>query len=180
MKTKEFNQLKKEIKNGNFKGLKKDVIQNLTLNQAKTLEDIMLDLELNEEGNKILDVLVAFIDNTAVEEKKVANKKVLLKKEEKEEKDTKKATEKTTKSQPKGNKENNILEKVQVGDIVKFRVEGEEIEHNIKIIYISRYDVIAISSNEREVFKIRKIDFQKQIFEWTDRKGETYNIIITI
>lgn len=175
MKVNEFNQLKREVKRGNLKGLKKEVIKDLTLKQAQALEDALLDIELNNEGNKILDILVEYIDSVALEEKKVANKKVIVKPQMKvvEEKKEKKEEKKEKKSKK-------LTDTIKVGDIIKFRVEGEEIEHPVKIIYISRYDIIAITKNEREVFKIRKIDFDKQIFEWKDRHGEEYNIIVTI
>lgn len=127
-----------------------------------------------EEYADFLDTLKEYAPLIKIE--KVANEKIQLNKDNKKapKKDNKKAEKKEEK------KEANILEKIKIGDVVKFRVEEEEIEHNIKIIYISRYDVIAITENEREVFKIRKIDFKNQVFEWKDRKGETYNIIVTL
>ena len=99
---------------------------------------------------------------------KVANKKA-------PKKDTKKEGKKEEKKAPK-----KLTDTIEVGDVVNFRVEGEEIEHPVKIIYISRYDVIAITKNEKEVFKIRKSAFNKQVFEWTDRNNESYNIIVTL
>jgi transcription elongation GreA/GreB family factor len=181
MKIKEFNQLKREVKEGNVKGLKKDVIKELTLNQAQAIENLMLDLELNEEKNKVLDEIVNRI-NDLVEKGKVANKKLLkTEKPEKEkpEKPEKEKPEKPEKEKPE--KPDKPFNKVNVGDTVYFRVEGEEIKHSIKIIYKGRKNVIGImTDDEDEVFKIRKQDFNKQVFEWTDRKGETYNIIATI
>lgn len=174
----------KELRKIVRKGLDMTVneIEQLSPNDALELfqaTSILLQSKIKasekEEYADFLDTLKEYAPIIEIE--KVANKKVPPKKEEIEEKkDTKKATEKTTKSQPK----ENILEKIKVGDVVKFRVEGEEIEHPVKIIYLSRYDVIAITENEREVFKIRKIDFQKQMFLWKDRKGEEYNIIVSL
>ena len=165
MDVKKFNQLRKDVKAGKIEGLKR-VISDLTLQQAQTIENIMFDLELTDEMNKVLDELVIYIDSL-VQAEKVANKK---------------APEKAApeKAASKNNKAKKLADTLKIGDIVYFRVEGEEIMHPVKIIYKSKYDIIAITKDEREVFKIRKIDFNKQIFEWTDRKGETYNIIVTL
>lgn len=182
MNTKEFNQLKKEVKGGNLKKLNKDVIQGLTLKQAQTLEDLMLDIELNKEGNKILDILVAYIDSLVSEEKKVANKKAPKKDDKKE--GVKVETEekkKASKSELKENKEVNILDQIKEGDLVKFRVEGEEIEHNIEIVRIGKKYILCImTTNENEVFNIRKSDFKKQIFNWKDKHNNEYNIIVSL
>ena len=62
MKVKEFNQLKKDVKGGNVEGLKK-VISELTLKQAQSMEDLMLDLKLTDEMNKVLDEIVIHIDS---------------------------------------------------------------------------------------------------------------------
>lgn len=164
MKVKEFNQLKREVKKGNVEGLK-EVISDLTLSQAQAIEDMMLDLTLNEEMNKVLDELVAFIDSKVNEKKKVANKKAPTKPE--------KAPTKTKKVKP--------FNKVNVGDVVKFQVEGEELEHDIKIIYKGKYNIIGVMvDDEKEVFLVRKADFNKGIFNWKDRHGEEYNIIVIL
>ena len=180
MKVKEFNELKKQVKKGNVEGLNQEVISSLTLKQAQTIEDIIMNtIPLNGDNddlNDVLDDIVTHILNM-VDTKKVDTKKVANTKPEKEKPEKPKKPEKEKPVKPEKKK---LLDTIKVGDMVKFRVEGEEVEHDIKIIYISRYDVIAITKNEREVFKIRKIDFNSQIFKWEDRKGEEYNIIITI
>lgn len=190
MNTKQFTALKKEVKNGNLEGLKKEAIQELTLKQAQGIEDLLLDLELSEEGNQILDIVVAFIDSTVTTEKKVANKKAPKKETTPEapeatpEAPKKEATPKKApkkESQLKGNKQANIVDKIKVGTVVKFRVEEEEIEHNITIVNIGKYNIIGVmQDDEKEVFNIRKSDFNKQVFGWRDRNGEEYNIIVTL
>lgn len=182
MKVKEFNQLKKQVKGGNVEGLK-EVISDLTLSQAQVIEDLMLDLELDEEKNHLLDEVVNHIDSL-VQAEKVANKKAPAKPEKAPEK----APEKPEKVKPekpekpeKAPEKAKLFNKVNVGDTVHFRVEGEEIEHDIRIIYKGKNNIIAImKEDENEVFNIRKTDFNKQVFEWTDRHGETYNIIVTL
>jgi len=173
MKVKEFNQLKKDVKGGNVEGLKK-VISELTLKQAQALEDFMLDLELTDEMNKVLEEIVIHIDSL-IQAEKVANKKAPAKK-------GKEAPETPAPEKPaKTEKPEKPFNKVNVGDIVLFRVEGEEIEHEILIVYKGKNNIIAImKEDENEVFNIRKSDFNKQVFEWTDRKGEQYNIIVTL
>lgn len=115
---------------------------------------------------KVLDILVMYIDSLVNEEKKEANKKVPAK-----EVPSKEAPVKTGKP----------FNKVNVGDSVYFRVEGEEIEHEILIIYKGKSNIIGImKEDEKEVFSIRKVDFNKQVFEWEDRRGEQYNIIVTL
>ena len=120
---------------------------------------------------------------------KVANKKA-------PKKDTKKDTKKEGKKEDKkpakkpakkeGKKEDKkpakkITDKIEVGDIVKFQVEGEEIQHDIKIVYKGKNNIIGVmAEDEKEVFNIRKSDFNKQMFAWTDRHNETYNIIVTL
>lgn len=169
MKVKEFNQLKKDVKGGNVEGLK-EVISELTLKQAQAIEDLMLDLKMTDEMNKILDEVVIHIDNLITTEK-VANKKAPAK--------TAKAPEKV--KPEKSPEKVKPFNKVNVGDMVKFQVEGEEIQHDIRIIYKGKSNIIAIMvDDETEVFNIRKADFNKQVFAWTDRHGETYNIIVTI
>ena len=170
MKVKEFNALKEQVKGGNVKGLTKEVIGQLTLKQAKVIENVMMDLELTDEMHALLDEVVAHIVNHEERKALKAEEKVANKKAPKPEVPEKPA--KVEKVQP--------ANKVKVGDIVRFRVEGEEIEHEIKVIYKSRYDVICISRDEREVFKVRKTDFNRLAFQWTDRKNETYNIIVTL
>lgn len=176
MKAKEFNALKKEVKKGNLKGLKKEVISSLTLSQAQAIEDLMLDLELDEEKNHILDEVVNHIDSLVMEEKKVANKKAPAKTKPEPKKPAKTEPAKTEKT-----KKVKLFNKVEVGDVVKFRVEGEEVKHDIRIIYKGINHIVGIMvEDEREVFVIRKTDFNKGVFEWIDRKGETYNIIVTL
>ena len=78
-------------------------------------------------------------------------------------------------------KEKKPADKIQVGNIVQFQVEGEEIQHDIKIVNIGKYNIIGVmAEDEKEVFNIRKSDFNKQVFAWTDRHNETYNIIVTL
>ena len=134
----------------------------------------MLDLELTDEMNKVLDEIVIHIDSL-IQAEKVANKKAPAKK-------GKEAPETPAPEKPaKTEKPEKPFNKVNVGDIVLFRVEGEEIEHEILIVYKGKNNIIAImKEDENEVFNIRKSDFNKQVFEWTDRKGEQYNIIVTL
>lgn len=168
MKVKEFNKLMKDVKKGNVEGLK-EVISELTLSQAQTLENLIMDLPLNDELNHLLDELVIYIDSLVMEEKKVANKKQAPAKPE---------PEKVKPAKTKPAKPFNIVE---VGSTVQFQVEGEEVKHDIRIIYKGKNNIIAImAEDETEVFNIRKQDFNKSIFQWTDRKGETYNIIVTL
>ena len=75
---------------------------------------------------------------------------------------------------PKASNAKKLTDTIEVGDTVKFRVEDEETEHPVKIIYISRYDIIEISKNEREVFKVRKVDFNNQVFAWKDKIGRAH------
>jgi len=178
MKVKEFNQLKKQVKGGNVKGLKKEVIQDLTLSQAQVLEDVLMDFELDEKMNKILDEIVTHIDNM-VNAEKVANTKAP--KVKTKEAPAKEAPEKAPAKPEKAPEEVKPFNKVNIGDTVRFRVEGEEIKHNIIIIYKGKNNLVGImESDEQEVFLIRKTDFNKGIFSWTDRHGETYNIIVTL
>jgi len=178
MKVKEFNQLKKDVKGGNVEGLKK-VISELTLKQAQALEDFMLDLELTDEMNKVLDEIVIHIDSL-IHAEKVANKKAPAKKgKEAPETPAPEKPAKTEKVKPE--KSAKPFDRVNVGDIVLFRVEGEEIEHEILIVYKGKSNIIGVmKEDEKEVFLIRKSDFNKQVFEWTDRHGEQYNIIVTL
>ena len=197
MKPKEFTALKKEIKNGNIEGLTTEAIKDFTITQLKATEDLLLDLELTEAGNKVLDTICEYIE-ADVKIKKVANKKSPAPKKEapkktapeapeatpeapKKEATPKKAPKKPAKTVLKGNKEDNILDKIKVGSIIKFRVEDEEIENNIQIVNIGKYNVIGVmQEDEKEVFNIRKSDLKKQVFTWTDRHNEEYNIIVTI
>lgn len=183
MKVKEFNKLMKDVKKGNVEGLNQEVIRDLTLRQAQSLENLIIDMPLNDTLNGILDELVIYIDSLveADKAKKVANKKQAPQKQPKTEK-VKPEPAKTEVQEPaKKGKDNKPFNKVKVGDTVYFRVEGEEVEHAILIIYKGKNNLIAImADDETEVFNIRKKDFNKQVFEWTDRKGETYNIIVTL
>lgn len=121
--------------------------------------------------DKVLDILVMYIDSLVNEEKKEANKKVPAKKVANKKVPAKEVPVKTGKP----------FNKVNVGDSVYFRVEGEEIEHEILIIYKGKSNIIGImKEDEKEVFSIRKVDFNKQVFEWEDRRGEQYNIIVTL
>jgi hypothetical protein len=170
MKAKEFNQLKKQVKEGNVKGLK-EVISDLTLRQAQAIEDLMYDIELTDEMNEVLDEIVVYIDSL-INAEKVANKKLL-----KPEKTAKPEKEAPTKK----DKEIKLSDRVNVGDTVYFRVEGEEINHPVLILFKGKKNIIAVmKENEDEGFLISKSVFNKQVFEWTDRKGETYNIIVTL
>ena len=202
MKTNEFNQITKAVKNGDLKGLTGKTISEMTIPQAQKLEDLMLDLKLNKEGNQILDILCTFIGSQTKAEKavdKVANKKAPTKeapkapekapeapKEAPKAEDKLKAPkkeEKSTSTKLKGNsnKEEKLSQTLKVGDKLKFRVEGEEIEHNITIVNIGKYHIIAImTEDEKEVFNIKKADLDKQVFGWKDRHNETYNIIVTL
>ena len=132
MKAKEFTELKKQVKSNNLKGLKGDTIQDLTITQAKAMEDILLDLELTAEGNKLLDAIVDHIEGVVAIEK-VANKKAQQAPKEaqqapKKEAPAPKAEQKkeAPKAEPKEPKEVN---KIKVGDTVQFQVEGEEVIH---------------------------------------------------
>ena len=179
MKIKEFNQIKKEVKGGNLKVLTEDIVKSFTPKQAEEIDNEVFNHEIPDYLNPILDTLVSIIQSGKTEGKKVANKKAPAPQKPTE------APKKEEKKAPKNNKTNKnkakkLTDTIEVGDVVKFRVEGEEIEHLVKIIYKSKYDVIAITQNEREVFKIRKSDFNKQVFEWRDRRGESYNIIVTL
>lgn len=181
MNVKKFNQLKKDVKKGNVKGLNQEVISELTLKQAQLLEDAMMDIELDEEKNEVLDELVAFIDSL-VQAEKVANKKAPTKPEKAEKVKPEKAPKKETKKETKKpEKVAKPFDKIEVGDIIQFQVEGEEVKHNILIVYKGTNNIIAImKDDEREVFNIRRKDFDKGVFEWTDRHGETYNIIVIL
>ena len=182
MKVKEFNALKKKVKEGNVEGLNHEVIKSLTLNQAQVIEDLMLDLELTDEMNKILDEVVNYIDSL-VDAEKHTTKKVANTKAPKVEAKTEPEPEKVkpAKPEPKKVKAKKLFDKVKVNDIVRFQVEGEQVKHDIRIIYKGKANIIAVMvDDEQEVFNIRKTDFNKQVFEWTDRHGETYNIIVTI
>ena len=149
----------------------------------------MLDLELTDEMNKVLDELVDYIDSL-VKTEKIANKKVKPQKTAKTEKEApektevqapEKAPEKEAPEKEAPGKSAKPFDRVNVGDIVKFQVEGEEIKHDIRIIYKGKKNIIAIMvEDETEVFNIRKADFNKQMFSWRDRKSETYNIIVTL
>ena len=205
MKTNEFNQITKAVKNGDLKGLTGKTISEMTIPQAQKLEDLMLDLKLNKEGNQILDILCTFIESQTKAEKavdKVANKKAPTKeapkapekapeapKEAPKAEDKPKAPKapkepkepKETKLKGNSNKEEKLSQTIKVGDKLKFRVEGEEIEHNITIVNIGKYHIIAImTEDEKEVFNIKKADLDKQVFGWKDRYNETYNIIVTL
>ncbi len=192
MKVQQFNQLKKKVREGNVEGLKKEVIKQLTLKQAQAIEDLLMDLELTDEMNKVLDEVVIHIDGL-VEAEKVANKKAPTKTEpaktepEKPAKTEKVKPEKLEKPEKPAKKDKEApkkvkpFNKVNVGDVVKFQVEGEEIKHDIRIIYKGKNNIIAImADDENEVFNIRKTDFNKQVFAWTDKHGEQYNIIVTL
>ena len=146
-----------------------------------------MGLPLNDELNKVLDEIVKHIDALVMEEKKVANKKQAPQKQPKTEpaktKPAKpeKAPAKPEKAPEKATKKVKPFNKVKVGDTVRFRVEGEEKEHKIMIVYKGINNIVAImAEDEREVFSIRKTDFNKGIFNWKDRHGEEYNIIVTL
>jgi hypothetical protein len=174
MKFEDFGQLKKQVKKGNIEGLK-EVISDLTLKQAQYIEDIMLDMELTDEMNEVLDKVVNHIDSLAKADK--SSKKVANKKAPAKEAPAKEAPAKTKKA----TKKVKLFDKVEVGDVVKFRVEGEEVKHDILIVYKGVNNLIGVMANdEREVFLIRKGDINKGIFNWTDRHGEQYNILITL
>lgn len=177
MKVKEFNKLKREVKEGNVKGLSKEVISELTLSQAQTIENLMLDLHLNDEMNRILDEVVYHIDSLVMEEKKVANKKKAPKVEAKPE-PAKTEVQAPAKEAPEKIKPFN---NIKVGDTFYLQVEGEEIKHEILVIFKGRNNLIGVmKEDETEVFLIRKSDFNKLAFLWRDRKGEEYNIIVTL
>lgn len=140
---------------------------------------------------KVLDILVMYIDSLVNEEKKeankkvpakkVANKKVPAKEVPSKEAPVKKEPAKEVPAKEVPVKTGKPFNKVNVGDSVYFRVEGEEIEHEILIIYKGKSNIIGImKEDEKEVFSIRKVDFNKQVFEWEDRRGEQYNIIVTL
>ena len=175
MKVKEFNQLKKQVKEGNVEGLNQEVIKSLTLRQAQSLENVVLDnIPLNDEINGLLDDIVIHISNL-VEAEKVANKKAPAKPDKTE------APIKPEKVKPKKTEKVKPFDRVNVGDTVYFRVEGEEIDHEILIVYKGKKSLIAImKEDEREVFPIGKTEFNKQVFAWKDRHNEEYNIIVTI
>lgn len=135
---------------------------------------------------KVLDILVMYIDSLVNEEKKEANKKVPAKKVANKKVPAKEVPSKEAPVKKEPAKEVPVktgkpFNKVNVGDSVYFRVEGEEIEHEILIIYKGKSNIIGImKEDEKEVFSIRKVDFNKQVFEWKDRRGEQYNIIVTL
>lgn len=130
---------------------------------------------------KVLDILVMYIDSLVNEEKKEANKKVPAKEVPSKEAPVKKEPAKEVPAKEVPVKTGKPFNKVNVGDSVYFRVEGEEIEHEILIIYKGKSNIIGImKEDEKEVFSIRKVDFNKQVFEWEDRRGEQYNIIVTL
>lgn len=178
MKVKEFNKLMKDVKKGNVEGLK-EVISELTLSQAQTLENLIMDLPLNDELNHLLDELVIYIDSLVMEEKKVANKKQAPAKPEPEKvKPVKTEVQAPEKAPAKTIKPFNTI---KVGDTFYLQVEGEEVTHSIKVIFKGKNNIVGImEENEEEVFLIRKTDFNKQVFTWTDRHGEQYNIKVIL
>ena len=176
MNVKEFSKLKKEVKAGNLGVLKADIVKSFTSKQAEEIDNEVFNHEIPDSLNPILDILVSIIQSGKSESKKVANNKNLKAPKKDTKKDTKKEDKKEDKKPAK-----KITNKIEVGDIVKFQVEGEEIQHNIKIVYKGKYNIIGVmAEDEREVFNIRKSDFNKKAFSWTDRDNETYNIIVTL
>ena len=179
MNVKEFSKLKKEVKAGNLKVLNEDIVKSFTLKQAEEIDNEVFNHEIPDYLNPILDILVSIIQSGKTEGKKVANKKAPKKEEKKEPKKEDKKPAKPEK--PENSKAKKLTDTIEVGDLVKFQVEGEEIQHNIKIVYKGRYNIIGImAEDEKEVFNIRKSDFNKHVFEWTDRNNATYNIIVTL
>ena len=172
MNVREFSKLKKEVKAGNLGVLKADIVKSFTSKQAEEIDNEVFNHEIPDYLNPILDILVSIIQSGKSEGKKVANNKNL----KAPKKDTKKDTKKEDKKEDK-----KPAKKIEVDDIVKFQVEGEELQHNIKIVYKGKYNIIGVmAEDEREVFNIRKSDFNKKAFSWTDRDNETYNIIVTL
>ena len=188
MNVKEFSKLKKEVKAGNLEVLKEDIVRSFTLRQAEEIDNEVFNHEIPDYLNPILDILVSIIQSGKAEGKKVASNKNLKAPKKDTKKEGKKEDKKPAKKPAKkeGKKEDKkpakkITDKIEVGDIVKFQVEGEEIQHDIKIVYKGKYNIIGVmAEDEKEVFNIRKSDFNKQAFAWTDRHNETYNIIVTL
>lgn len=178
MKVRDFNELKREVRKGDVKRLK-EAIGELTLKQAQAIEDLMYDLTLNEEMNKVLDELVTYIDSLTATEK-VANKKALKVEKEPEKVEPEPEPVKTEVQVPDKPAKNKPFNRVKVGDVIQVQVEGEEVKNSLLIVYKGKNNLVAVMEDNEEVFKIRRVDFNKLAFQWTDRKGETYNITVTL